>query len=129
MLPALIYVLIILVGSSIPTLAPPGPDSLPKDKIAHFCEYLVLGALLFRSAGWSISRERWITFAFLVSVAASIAALDEVYQGFVPGRAMDVRDWLADVAGGAAGTAMVAFTSLRSKKPFLPAEPREREGA
>ena len=35
----------------------------------------------------------------------------------------------ADVAGGASGVALVAFTALGSKGLFLPAESREREGA
>ena len=91
-LPVVVYVLIILGGSSIPTLKPPGPDFLPKDKIAHFLEYFVLGVLLFRGAGRSISTRRWVTFGFLVCVAATIGALDEFYQNLIPGRAMDVTD-------------------------------------
>jgi VanZ family protein len=130
MLPVVVYILIILGGSSIPTLAPPGPDFIPKDKIAHFVEYSILGALLFRTVAWGgVNGQRWVTFAFLVAVVATIAALDEIYQGFIPGRAMDVLDWLADVGGGAAGVAVVAFTPLHTKKLFLPAEMREREEA
>ena len=104
------YVLLIFVVSSIPSLTAPGPEFVPKDKIAHFVEYFILGALLFKGIGWTVSPSRVATFGFLVAVGASVGALDELYQSFVPGRMMSVYDWLADLVGVAAGCGVFVFT-------------------
>lgn len=106
------YVLLIFTVSSIPSLTAPGPDFIPKDKIAHLLEYSILGALLFRGIGWSVSRSRLAVFAFIVAVGASIGALDEIYQSFVPGRMMSIYDWGADAIGTALGSGLFIFTGL-----------------
>jgi uncharacterized protein YfiM (DUF2279 family) len=105
------YVLLIFTVSSIPSLTAPGPDFVPKDKIAHLVEYSILGALLFRGFG-SVSRSRLAMFGFIVVVGASIGALDEIYQSFVPGRMMSIYDWCADLIGTALGSGLFIFTSL-----------------
>jgi VanZ family protein len=97
------YVALIFAGSSIRGLTPPGPDSLPKDKIAHLLEYFVLGALLVRGIAGPRERPRWSMMTFLLAVAATVAALDELYQSSVPGRDMSAADWVADAVGAAAG--------------------------
>jgi len=104
------YVLLIFAVSSIPSLTAPGPDFVPKDKIAHVAEYFILGVLLFKGVGWTVSPSRAATFGFLVAVGASIGALDEIYQSFVPGRMMSILDWYADVAGVAVGCGVFVFT-------------------
>ena len=104
------YVLLIFVVSSIPSLTAPGPEFVPKDKIAHFAEYFILGVLLFKGIGWTVSPSRAATFGFLLAVGASIGALDELYQSFVPGRMMSVYDWCADAAGVAIGAGIFVFT-------------------
>jgi VanZ family protein len=106
------YVLLIFTVSSIPNLRAPGPDFLPKDKIAHLVEYSILGALLFKGFGWSVSRSRLATFAFILAVGASIGGLDEIYQSFVPGRTMSIYDWTADAIGTALGSGLFVFTHL-----------------
>jgi VanZ family protein len=104
------YVLLIFIVSSIPSLTAPGPEFVPKDKIAHFAEYFILGVLLFKGIGWTVSPSRAATFGFLFAVGASIGALDELYQSFVPGRMMSVYDWCADAVGVALGTGIFVFT-------------------
>jgi VanZ family protein len=99
----ILYVLLIFFVSSRSGLTPPGPDFAMKDKLAHYCEFLVLGLLLFSSIGWTVSRSRIATFLFLVAVGVSIAAFDELLQSYIPGRQMDLLDWLADAAGVATG--------------------------
>lgn len=71
-------------------------------KIAHFCEYAILGALLLRALGRAE-----------VAVAAGIAyaATDEWHQHFVPGRHAARRDVAIDAAGVLAGV----FLLLQSK--------------
>jgi VanZ family protein len=63
-------------------------------KIAHFCEYAVLGFLLLQATG----RE---SLAFVLG--ALYAASDELHQQFVPGRHAAVRDVVIDAAGVLAG--------------------------
>ncbi len=110
MLPFVAYSVLIFVGSSIPGLAPPGPEALPKDKIAHFVEYFILGVLLARGVVW---REGWSMLAFLVAIGATVGAVDEVYQSYVPGRDMSTADWAADTVGAATGISAFAFTRWR----------------
>ena len=110
--PVIIYVVIIFLVSSIPSLTPPGPKFLLKDKLAHFVEYWMLGLLLFKGLGWFVTPSRLATFVFLVAVGATVGALDEWYQGFIPGRSLDILDWYADVTGVAVGVALFVFTRL-----------------
>jgi VanZ family protein len=110
------YVLLIFVVSSIPSLTAPGPDFVPKDKIAHVVEYFILGVLLFKGIGWTVSTSRTATFGFLFAVGASVGALDEIYQSFVPGRMMSILDWYADILGVALGCGAFVFTR-RGKHP------------
>ena len=104
-------VLIFLV-SSVPSLRAPGPDIVLKDKIAHLVEYFILGVLLFKAAGWRVSHSRVATFAFLLAIAATAGALDEIYQSLIPGREMSLGDWAADVLGAALGIGMFTFSAL-----------------
>ena len=80
--------------------APPGTD-----KVVHHALYAVLAFLSMR-AGWpqSGSRLPWkLAVAVLVGVAA-FGALDEWHQQFIPSRAMELGDWLADATGVIVGT-------------------------
>jgi VanZ family protein len=114
-----LYVLLMFFVSSRPYLRPPGPDFALKDKVAHFGEYYVLGMLLFGAIGFAASRNRMITFLFLLSVGASVGALDEMLQSYVPGRVTDVTDWAADATGVCLGvaTAMLASPLVRRLRP------------
>ena len=115
--PVIIFVVIIFLVSSIPSLSPPGPKFLLKDKLAHFVEYFILGVLLFKCIGWSLTPSRVATFGFLLAVGASIGALDELYQGLIPGRSLELRDWFADMAGVALGVGIFTFSSLGGSRP------------
>jgi VanZ family protein len=116
LLPTVAYVLIIFFFSSQPYLRAPGPEFEAKDKVAHFFEYLGLGVLLFRSIGWSASRGKFTNFVFLWAVGVSIAALDEIFQSYIPGRTMSIFDWFADAAGLAAGLSVFMFTALGRRR-------------
>jgi VanZ family protein len=114
-----LYVVLIFIASSIPTLTPPGPKFAYKDKLAHIAEYMVLGGLLFKGVGFRVSRSRLVTFGFLLAVGASVGALDELYQSYIPGRNMDVYDWYADLLGASTGIGVFVFTAL-SRKSLAP---------
>lgn len=112
----ILYVLLIFFLSSRSGVTPPGPDFIMKDKLAHFGEYLVLGLLLFSGIGWTVSRSRIATFLFLFAVGVSIAAFDELLQSYIPGRRMDLFDWLADAVGVAAGVGIGVLSSRTIKR-------------
>ena len=69
-------------------------------KMAHFTEYAILAALLFRAfradsiARW---RLRWAAYSF--AVAASWALLDEFHQRFTRTRGGSIYDSLLDSSG------------------------------
>lgn len=78
---------------------PPGAD-----KVAHAGAYGVLGALLTVATG-----RPWLA----VLIAAAFGVSDEFHQSFVPQRAADVYDVVADTVGATIGAAFVAFLSRR----------------
>jgi VanZ family protein len=123
----ILYVALIVFVSTRPDLQPPGPDFALKDKLAHFGEYLILGVLLFRGIGWTVSRSRLAAFLFLFAVGVSIAALDELAQSYTPGRRMEVADWYADAAGVAVGIGLGLISGLGAVKK--PETVREASGA
>ena len=74
------------------------------DKFLHFCEYAVLGALMYRACrhagGPRLSRSA-LTWAIAVSVLYGFS--DELHQYFVPLREADGLDLVADAFGAAFG--------------------------
>ncbi len=66
----------------------------PYDKLAHFTLFFVLASLFWLAAG-----GRWSILIFLV--VAGLGALDEWHQAYLPGRAVDVVDFLTDTTAAA----------------------------
>ena len=105
--PPLLYMGLIFVISSLeqPPLPMPKFEWLTIDKLYHFVEYGILGALLAIAfvnvplkglpTNW-----RW-TGAALIAIL--YGASDEWHQTFVPGRFATLADWVADVLGAIAG--------------------------
>lgn len=91
------------------------PESVQKagvsDKSLHFMAYLILVFLLWfsvsgvRTIDWRRLRP-WLVLLALVAYGI----IDELFQGFVPGRSPDVMDFVADVAGVMLG--MILFSIL-----------------
>ncbi|MDR1358604.1 MAG: VanZ family protein, partial [Coriobacteriales bacterium] len=80
--------------------------------VAHFGEYLVLGALL--TVLFTGSRfKRWQIVLLAVVLAAAYAASDEIHQLFVPGRSSDPVDVLTDILGASAGALLTALVLKR----------------
>ena len=72
------------------------------DKAAHLGFYGVMGflcALWRRESG--LPAVRAILYAFLFASLAG--AFDEVHQEWIPGRSMELLDWMADTLGGGIG--------------------------
>lgn len=88
-----------------PPLPMPEFEWLTIDKLYHFVEYAILGALVARAlvkAKPAILPSRWV---WHVAAVFSIlyGASDEWHQTFVPGRFATLADWVADVLGSIAG--------------------------
>ena len=86
------------------------------DKAYHFWFYGVMGllcALWRREAG--IPAKRAVLEGLLFTVVTG--ALDEVHQHWIPGRSMELLDWMADSVGGGIGACLSVF--LPQFFPFL----------
>jgi VanZ family protein len=78
------------------------------EKSAHFVEYAVLGALLFRAL-IRAQLGRWRAFALAVLLAWFYALSDEFHQMYVPGRQADWLDIVFDWVGALVGTSAAAY--------------------
>ena len=100
---------IIFLISSTPGV--PGPAYL--SYIAHFVEYAILAALVYRAVGHADGVARAVAGA----VAASLyGATDELHQLFVPGRQADFIDWLVDSLGVIVAVGLIAIWRRGKKK-------------
>lgn len=86
------------------------------DKLAHMAFYAVMAFLctLWRR---ECGAAAGAAILFAVVFAAAAGAADEAHQLFIPGRSMDVRDWIFDSVGGFLGAGMATF--LPVVVPFL----------
>ena len=81
------------------------------DKLEHAIEYLVGGVL---AAGTAWPGRRLPAWAAAILFCSVWGAIDEVHQSFVPERDSSVYDVAADVAGAAAGAALL--TGMRRRR-------------
>ena len=98
----------------------PNPEFFPlspgADKVAHFGFYGVAGFLFVL---WRREIGTGAVAAVLSAAifAALLGAVDEFHQQWIPGRSMELLDWVADFAGGTAGGFCSAVAA--SMIPFL----------
>jgi len=87
------------------------------DKLLHLTEYAGLGLLwcrALRSEGLG-----WPSAILLSTLAVmTYGASDEWHQSFVPLRDSSVRDWLADMLGGALGAGGFALLAALKEPPY-----------
>lgn len=100
--PAVLWAAAIFWASSRPTV--PLPSGWGTDKLAHFGAYTVLGFLLARGTAASRLSAGWA-----VVLGVLYGASDEVHQHFVPGRSVEVGDWVADALGVVAGVLLSSW--------------------
>ena len=85
-------------------------------KMAHFTEYAILAALLFRAfRADSIARWRWRWAAYSFAVAATWALMDEFHQRFTRTRGGSIYDTLLDCSGALVMLALIALFNLRKE--------------
>jgi VanZ family protein len=102
---AVAWALFVVAASSIPALGRLPLGERGADKLVHFCAYLILGYLVRRALapGGSGRYSPAVTGAALCT---AWAMADELHQAVIPLRSPEALDFLADVAGSAAGIAV-----------------------
>lgn len=110
----IVWVAIILVGTSWPSLKL-GPPDLALDKVAHFSAYAILAALSVRA---TLTPRHNLTLVLVVIGVSLLGAVDEWHQSFIPRRSMSFLDWCADTLGALTGALAVRFIPfLTSRRP------------
>lgn len=112
--PVLIYAACILYLSSRPSLK--SPFSLPQgvDKLAHLIEYALFAWIVFRSFYDLLGQQSTRLVVMLGAIFILIfAALDELFQGTIPGRHQDPIDLAMDFLGG---VVVLVLLGLRTKR-------------
>jgi VanZ family protein len=118
-LPAVLWAATIFGLSSIPGRALPELPVWNADKLAHIGVYGVLGALCWRGARASFApgTAPWRVVLIAVLLTSLYGIADEIHQMFVPNRAPDPNDVLADAVGGLLGAlACVAIVARRLRR-------------
>ena len=105
---ALVYYSSSIRGEDIPKIDIPNID-----KLFHFVEYFILGALLVRAFANSSDKANFKLILLLSILIASIyGALDEFHQRFIPGRSPEIFDIFSDIIGSFSG----ALLSMHKEK-------------
>ena len=86
------------------------------DKLFHFVEYFILGAMLARAFSRSIVNPvyRYIFIASIL-IGSIYGATDEFHQRFTPGRSCDIFDLLSDIVGSGIGAALYTYKERLSE--------------
>jgi VanZ family protein len=101
-LPALFLASAIFHASSF-TL-PPDSSAGRSDLLFHFGEFFVLGLFTARMVAPDADKGYSLrSFLLASSMVLGFGLLDEIHQGFVPGRDPDGLDWIVDALGGLLG--------------------------
>ena len=115
------WVALTLTLTSIPN--PEFASSFPgADKIAHFGFYGVAG-FLFVLWRREIGTGSAMAVVWAAIFAALLGAVDEFHQQWIPGRSMELLDWVADFAGGTAGGFCSAVTASMIPVLLTPKHP------
>lgn len=103
-LPLIIWIVMIFALSSIPGLSS-DDVRLPTgfDKLVHFFEYAVFALLFYRGLSYGGVRVRWSIVLIVVASGIAVAALDEMYQSYIPRRDSSMYDLVMDSAGVVVG--------------------------
>lgn len=104
--PPILLMIVIFAFSAMPSdSSEHGPIVFVLRKIAHFSEYAILLALLWRAVRTHVTGDRALAVAYLFTVA--YAATDEFHQTFVGGRVGTPRDVLIDACGAAVAALLI----------------------
>ncbi|MFH1853340.1 MAG: VanZ family protein [Candidatus Neomarinimicrobiota bacterium] len=91
----IIYLALIILGSSIPGRSFPQSKIFSYDKLLHLMEYAVAGLFASRC----LIKINLKSVLLLLIGGLAFAAFDEFWQSFIPGRNPDILDLIADNFG------------------------------
>ena len=107
---------VIFALSEMPQEAFPDTTAIPHvGTVVHVVEYLVLGALLFRSLCYEMSEHLRLAAIITLGGGTLFGALDEWHQAFT-GRVPDGWDVLANIAGLLCGVVLAGLVGGRRRK-------------
>lgn len=98
-LPALVWAAFIFYVSTKTSDELPSIDLPFLDKIVHFVLFGIQGAAVFAGFRFASGLRFWPSALLGCALASLYGATDEIHQFFTPGRASDLRDWIADTLG------------------------------
>lgn len=112
-----LYVILILILSSLDQNIVGAFSFGIKDFVLHAVEYNILGVTLI----WAFYRDKLPSefrnsYLLAISTGSLIAILDEVYQAFVPTRFSTIEDVVADIFGLI--LSVITFSLLMKIKPL-----------
>ncbi len=84
------------------------------DKLVHFALYSVEGFFLYRAIAWP-GKPRF-SFLRVLTIAGALAVwgtVDEVHQGWIPGRSTEAKDLAADCAGASVGALLASLLTRK----------------
>jgi VanZ family protein len=109
-LPALLWIVLVFVGGSIPSPGPEVDVGFPIDKVNHTVAFCVMQLLAFRALRYARperGRSALAWLAALISLGVGVAL--ELYQLGVPHRSAEVLDAVADAVGAGIGVLLVVL--------------------
>ncbi len=117
-IPLIVYWILLLIGTSLPT------NDLPSvaisDKFKHFGAFFGLSILLALTLHYQnkflLLKKYFLAAALIITSLYGI--LDEIHQSFIPGRYNEFLDWVADSLGAIAGILLVFY--VMKKLDYLP---------
>ncbi len=96
----IIWIVVILAVSSIPDLTITSKNFTWIDKIAHFVEYGIWAFLFFMMLKQEDKiRNQKSTFLIIIDFGFFLALIDEIHQIFIPGRNVQIFDFIANILG------------------------------
>lgn len=106
--PPAVWIVVILIGTSWPSISVGPDDIIGFDKMVHFTMYAISAVLMGRAFDAPLSGR---VFALLLVGLSLFGAVDEWHQGFIPGRSTSFYDWVADTLGVLVGLLFVRHYS------------------
>jgi VanZ family protein len=108
-LPLILYWILLFIATSLPTTNL--PSVAVSDKIKHFSAFFGLSVLLSLTLLYQnriiLFKKHFLSVALIIS--SFYGLLDEIHQGFIPGRNNEFLDWVADSLGAMVGVLLVYY--------------------
>jgi VanZ family protein len=121
-LPAILWAILIFLGSSIPADEFPTLKIFQFDKAIHITIFFCFGLFIYRAFNlfWFAKTFSWSRALFTLLTVTVYGLLDEFHQQYVPGRTSDIWDATADTIGGILAVLLIYLFILRKRSRLDP---------